>query len=218
MKRYLSASAILALSAGIAQADFTLHILHTNDMHSRIESINRFDSTCDAEGEAEGECFGGIARIKSALDTKRDALSGDNVVVLDAGDPFQGSLFYSTYKGAAEAEFMDQMGYDAMAVGNHEFDDGPQGLADFVAKVNFPVISGNLDLSGEPLLDGKVPNHVVLDVGGQKVGIISALATDTVETSSPGDGVVFEDEIAALADDVAALEAEGVNMIIALTH
>ncbi|MEM1073943.1 MAG: 5'-nucleotidase C-terminal domain-containing protein [Pseudomonadota bacterium] len=218
MKRYLSASAILALSAGIAQADFTLHILHTNDMHSRIESINRFDSTCDAEGEAEGECFGGIARIKSALDTKRDALSGDNVVVLDAGDPFQGSLFYSTYKGAAEAEFMDQMGYDAMAVGNHEFDDGPQGLADFVAKVNFPVISGNLDLSGEPLLDGKVPNHLVLDVGGQKVGIVSALATDTVETSSPGDGVVFEDEIAALADDVAALEAEGVNMIIALTH
>jgi len=218
MKPILTASALLALTAGMAQADYTLHILHTNDMHSRIESINRFDSTCKAEDETEGKCFGGIARVKTAIDSKKAALAGENVIVLDAGDPFQGSLFYSTYKGAAEAEFMDQMGYDAMAVGNHEFDDGPQGLADFIAKVGFPVLSGNLDLSGEVLLDGKVVNHVVLELGGQKIGIVSALATDTVETSSPGDGVVFEDEISALTADVAALEAEGVTMIVALTH
>ena len=54
---------------------------------------------------------------------------GRNVIVLDAGDQFQGSLFYTTYKGAAEAEFMEKIGFDAMAVGNHEFDDGPEGLA-----------------------------------------------------------------------------------------
>ncbi|MEM9639551.1 MAG: 5'-nucleotidase C-terminal domain-containing protein, partial [Pseudomonadota bacterium] len=68
------------------------------------------------------------------------------------------------------------------------------------------------------LLDGKVENHVVLEVGGQKIGIVSALATDTVETSSPGEGVVFQDEIEALKADVAALEAEGVDIIIALNH
>ncbi|MEL6463858.1 MAG: 5'-nucleotidase C-terminal domain-containing protein [Pseudomonadota bacterium] len=218
MTRLLMGTTALVLSAGMASAEYTLHILHTNDMHSRIESINRFDSTCNAEGEAEGECFGGVARVKTAIDAKKASLDNQNVVVLDAGDPFQGSLFYTTYKGAAEAEFMEQMGYDAMAVGNHEFDDGPQGLADFIEKVSFPVISGNLDLSSSAELNGKVENHVVLEVGGKKIGVVSALATDTVETSSPGADVVFQDEIEALQADVATLEGEGVDIIIALNH
>ena len=218
MTRLLLGTTALILSAGMASAEYTLHILHTNDMHSRIESINRFDSTCDAEGEAEGKCFGGVARVKAAIDAKKAQLGNQNVVVLDAGDPFQGSLFYTTYKGAAEAEFMEKIGYDAMAVGNHEFDDGPPKLAEFIDMVSFPVISGNLDLSGSSELNGKVENHVVLDVGGKKVGIVSALATDTVETSSPGPDVIFQDEIEALTQDVATLEAEGVDVIIALTH
>lgn len=218
MTRLLMGTAVFALSAGIASAEYTLHILHTNDMHSRIESINRFDSTCDAEGEAEGECFGGMARLKTAIDAKKASLDNQNVVLLDAGDPFQGSLFYTTYKGAAEAEFMEQMGYDAMAVGNHEFDDGPPKLAEFIDRVSFPVVSGNLDLSGEELLKDRVENHVVLEVGGKKVGIVSALASDTVETSSPGPNVIFQNEIEALAQDVATLEAEGVDIIIALNH
>ncbi|MEL6450155.1 MAG: 5'-nucleotidase C-terminal domain-containing protein [Pseudomonadota bacterium] len=218
MTRLLMGTAALALSAGMASADYTLHILHTNDMHSRIESINRFDSTCNAEGEAEGKCFGGVARVKTAIDDKKASLGSQNVIVLDAGDPFQGSLFYTTYKGAAEAEFMDQMGYDAMAVGNHEFDDGPPKLAEFIDAVSFPVISGNLDLSASDLLKDRVQNHVVLEVGGMKIGVISALATNTVETSSPGPNVVFQDEIEALQADVATLEGEGVDIIIALNH
>lgn len=216
--RLLTGAAALALMAGTASADYTLTILHTNDIHSRVESINKYDSTCRASDEAEGKCFGGMARLKTAMDAKRAEMAGQNVLVLDAGDPFQGSLFYTTYKGAAEAEFMEAIGYDAMAVGNHEFDDGPKGLADFIDAVSFPVISGNLDLSGEPLLIDRVENHVVIEVGGQKIGIVSALATDTVDTSSPGDGVVFQDEIEALTADVAELESMGVNKIIALTH
>ena len=218
MTRFLMGTAALALSAGMASAEYTLHILHTNDMHSRIESINKYDSTCNAEGEAEGSCFGGFARVKTAIEAKKAELAGQNVVTLDAGDPFQGSLFYTTNKGAAEAEFMEQMGYDAMAVGNHEFDDGPAGLQGFVDTVSFPVISGNLDLSGEATLNGKVEDHVVLEVGGKKIGVISALATDTVETSSPGPNVIFQDEIEALSADVASLESQGVDIIIALTH
>ncbi|WP_415402072.1 bifunctional metallophosphatase/5'-nucleotidase [Tateyamaria sp. SN3-11] len=218
MTRFLMGASALAISAGSAMADYTLTILHTNDMHSRIESINKYDSTCNAEGEAEGSCFGGVARVKTAIDQTLAQLDNQNVVVLDAGDPFQGSLFYTTYKGAAEAEFMEQMNYDVMAVGNHEFDDGPEGLAAFVDSVTFPVISGNLDLSSSDLLKDKVENHVVLEVGGKKIGVISALAVDTVETSSPGPDVVFQDEIDALAADVATLEAEGVDIIIALNH
>lgn len=216
--RFLTSVAALALTSGMAAADYKLTVLHTNDIHSRIESINKYDSTCDAEGEAEGKCFGGVARIKAAVDARRAALSGQNVLLLDAGDPFQGSLFYTTYKGAAEAEFMQAIGYDVMAVGNHEFDDGPAGLRQFIDTVDFPVISGNLDLSSSAELKGHVGNHVVLEVGGEKIGVISVLATDTVETSSPGKDVVFQDEINSLKADVAALQAEGVTKIIALTH
>ncbi|MEX0350319.1 MAG: bifunctional UDP-sugar hydrolase/5'-nucleotidase [Paracoccaceae bacterium] len=218
LTRFLTSVAVLGLTAGIAAADYKLTILHTNDIHSRIESINKYDSTCDAEDESEGKCFGGVARIKSMVDARRDALADENVLLLDAGDPFQGSLFYTTYKGAAEAEFMEAIGYDVMAVGNHEFDDGPEGLATFIDSVSFPVISGNLDLSSSAELKDKVGNHVVLDVGGQKVGIVSALATDTVDTSSPGKDVLFQDEIESLTADVAALKDEGVNIVIALTH
>ena len=125
ISRLLTSAAALGLTAGMAAAEYKLTILHTNDIHSRIESINKYDSTCGAEDEAEGKCFGGIARVKAKVDEMRSALEGQNVLLLDAGDPFQGSLFYTTYKGAAEAEFMEDIGYDAMAVGNHEFGDGP---------------------------------------------------------------------------------------------
>lgn len=219
-RHLLGTAAALALSAGTAQADFTLDILHTNDLHSRIEAVNAFDSTCSAEDAAENKCFGGIARVATKVRELRDSIraAGGNVIVLDAGDQFQGSLFYTTYKGELVAELMAAVGYDAMALGNHEFDDGPEGLAPFLDKVGLPVISGNIDVSQSNSIAGKVQNHVVLDVGGQKVGIISALATDTPETSSPGPTVVFQDDIESLKADVAALEAEGVTKIIALTH
>jgi 5'-nucleotidase/UDP-sugar diphosphatase len=84
-------------------AETTLHILHINDLHSRIQPINRFNSTCSAEDDAAGECFGGVARVATAINTLRDELTaaGENVIVLDAGDQYQGSLFFTTYRGAA---------------------------------------------------------------------------------------------------------------------
>ncbi len=218
MHRYLTATAALALSAGMAQADYTLHIIHINDLHSRIEPINRFDSTCGAEDNAEGKCFGGVARVATKIAELREELAGDNVLVLDAGDQYQGSLVFSTYKGAVEAEMMEAIGFDAMAVGNHEFDNGPEGLLPLLDGVSFPVIGGNLDVSASEPLAGKLPDYVVLEVGGERIGIISALATDTVETSSPGESVIFQDEIEALTADAAALTADGVDKIIALTH
>ncbi|MFN3825347.1 MAG: bifunctional metallophosphatase/5'-nucleotidase [Pseudorhodobacter sp.] len=217
--RFLASTALI-WAAGTASADYTLHVLHINDLHSRIEPINAFDSTCSAKDAEENKCFGGVARVATKINELRDALraEGKNVIVLDAGDQFQGSLMYTTYKGAVEAEFMEKIGFDAMAVGNHEFDDGPDGLGDFLDKVSFPVISGNIDVSRNNRLGGRVLNHVVLHVGGEKIGIVSALAADTVDTSSPGPEVIFQDEIESLKADVAALEAEGVTKIIALTH
>ncbi len=221
--RILGSTAILAGlgMATPAAADTTLHLLHINDLHSRIQPINRFDSTCGAEDDAAGECFGGVARVATAINTLRGELeaAGENVLVLDAGDQFQGSLMYTTYKGDVEAEFMEAIGFDVMAVGNHEFDDGPENLARFAEMVSFPIISGNLDLSQSNILSEEmIPDHVILDVNGVQVGVISALATDTAETSSPGPSIIFQDEIDALQADVDALTEAGVNIIIALTH
>lgn len=220
ISRFLGSVAAMAVSAGAASADFTLHVLHTNDFHSRIEQINRFDSTCGGKDVEENKCFGGAARLTTKITELRASLraAGQNVIVLDAGDQFQGSLFYTTYKGAAEAEVMASIGYDAMAIGNHEFDDGPEGLAAFLDKVSFPVISGNIDVSRSNLLAGRVPKHAVLDVNGTRVGIVSVVATDTVDTSSPGPDVIFQDEIDSLKAHVAEMEAAGVSKIIALTH
>ncbi len=206
------------LMATAATAETTLHIIHINDLHSRIQPISRFDGTCGVEDNAAGECFGGVARVATMINQLREDLAGENVIVLDAGDQYQGSLMYSTYKGDAEIEFMNAIGFDAMAVGNHEFDDGDEGLAKLANGVDFPVISGSIDVSQSNLLAGVVDNHVVLEVGGQRVGIISALAADTRETSSPSDAVIFTPEIESLQADVDTLTDEGVNMIIALNH
>ena len=213
----LSAS-VLALSASGALADFELNILHINDFHSRIEAINKYDSTCSAEEAGKNECFGGIARVKTAIDSRRAELKDANLLVLDAGDQFQGSLFYTTYKSAPIAEFMNGIGFDAMAIGNHEFDDGPEELARFIEALKFPLISGNV-LAGlnTPIADKYKP-YIIKEFGAEKVAVVSVLATDTDETSSPGEDVLFVDEIGYLKDAVKELEAAGVNKIVLLSH
>ena len=218
--RLLATTAALAVTAGAAQADYVLNVLHINDLHSRIEQVNKYDSTCDAETDAKGECFGGIARVATKINELRDKIAGEggNVIVLDAGDQYQGSLFYTTYKGKEVVEFMNVIGFDGMAVGNHEFDDGDEGLNVLVEGVEFPVVSGNLDLSQNNMLKDKVQDTLVLDVGGEKIGIISALAMDTPETASPSDSVIFMDDLESLKGDAQALTDQGVNKIIALTH
>lgn len=213
----LSASA-LAISATGAFADFELNILHINDFHSRIEAINKFDSTCSTEEAGKNECFGGIARMKSAIDTRRNELAGKNILTLDAGDQFQGSLFYTTYKSAPIAEFMNGIGFDAMEIGNHEFDDGPEELAKFIEALKFPMISGNT-LAGldSPVAD-KFKPYIIKEFGSEKVAVVGVLATDTDETSSPGDSILFAEPIGYLKEAVKEIEAQGVNKIVLLSH
>ncbi len=213
----LTASA-LALSAGAAFADYTLNILHMNDWHSRIEPINKYDSTCSAEDDAEGKCFGGAARLVTAVAEARQALDGENVLLLNAGDNFQGSLFYTTYKGAAEAEFLNLMKTDAMVVGNHEFDDGEDGLATFLDKVEFPVLGSNVKAKEASALGDRVKEYLLLDVGGDKIAIVGAVANDTAELSSPGENVSIIEDVAGITAAVEAATAEGANKVIALTH
>lgn len=213
----LSASAI-ALSAQASFADFELTILHMNDWHSRIESINAFDSTCSEKDEGEGKCFGGAARLVTAARDRRAQTPDENIILLNAGDNFQGSLFYTTYKGAVEAEFLNLMGTDAMVVGNHEFDDGEDGLAGFLDAVTFPVVGSNVKATAASSLGDRVKNYTILEVGGEKIGIVGAVANDTPELSSPGENVMIEEDVASITAAVREVARQGVNKIIALTH
>ncbi|MCR4264977.1 5'-nucleotidase C-terminal domain-containing protein [Nitratireductor sp. ZSWI3] len=209
---------VLALSANAALADYTLNILHINDWHSRIEPINKYDSTCAPEDDAEGKCFGGAARLVTAVAEARKALDGQNVLFLNAGDNFQGSLFYTTYKGAVEAEFLNLMKTDAMVVGNHEFDDGEDGLATFLGEVEFPVLGSNVKAKEASKLGDRVKEYVILEVGGEKIALVGAVANDTAELSSPGEHVSIIEDVAGITEAVKAATAEGANKVIALTH
>ena len=216
MKQFLTATAALALTSGMAAAEYNLTILHTNDFHDRFEPISKYDGPCSAEDNTAGECFGGSARLMTAIAEARERAG--NSILVDGGDQFQGTLFYTQYKGTLAAEMMNQMGYDAMTVGNHEFDDGPEVLRGFMDAVEFPVLMSNADVSGEPLLADKLAKSTVIEKGGEQIGLIGLTPQDTHELASPGDNITFSDPVAAVQGEVDLLIARGVNKIIVLSH
>ena len=91
--RMFPGAAALALCAGVAQAEYALTILHTNDFHARFEPISKYDSGCSSEDNAAGDCFGGTARLVTAIGEARKR--SNNTVLFDGGDQFQGTLFYT---------------------------------------------------------------------------------------------------------------------------
>ncbi|MCF7700870.1 bifunctional metallophosphatase/5'-nucleotidase [Loktanella sp. M215] len=214
--RILGTTAALALTASAASADYSLTIFHTNDFHDRFEPISKYDGPCAAEDNTAGECFGGEARLVTALEAAR--AQTENSILVDGGDQFQGTLFYTQYKGTMTAEFMNKLGYDAMTVGNHEFDDGPEVLGAFVDAVNFPILMSNADLSGEALLADKIVKSTIIEKKGEKIGLIGLTPVDTDELSSSGPNVIFTQPAEAVQGEVDKLTAEGVDKIIVLSH
>ncbi|MGG7568086.1 bifunctional metallophosphatase/5'-nucleotidase [Rhodovulum sp. DZ06] len=216
LRALLGGAAGLALTAGAAAADYSITILHTNDFHARFEPISKYDSGCKAEDNDAGKCFGGSARLITAVKAAR--AENPNSLLVDGGDQFQGTLYYTYYKGKAAAEMMTAIGYEAMTVGNHEFDDGPEVLAGFMEAVGFPVLMSNADVSREPALAGKLMPSTIIEKDGEKIGLIGLTPEDTDELASPGKNITFQDPADAVAREVAKLEAEGVNKIIVLSH
>lgn len=207
---------LFAVTAVSAQAESSVTILHTNDFHSRVEPISKYDSPCDAEANTAGECFGGYARMVTAV--KEARARHPEALLFDGGDQFQGSLFYTYYKGKVAAEIMNKLEYDGMTVGNHEFDDGPVVLRSFIDNVNFPVVMSNADVSQEPALANKIMKSTIVEKGGEKYGIIGLTPEDTSELASPGKNVTFSDPVAAVQTEVDALTEQGIDRIIVLSH
>ena len=191
------------------ESRFSLRILHTNDHHAHLEPVKFGD-----------RLLGGIARRRTLIDQIRNESKNNQepLLLLDAGDIFQGTLYFNQYLGQADLDFYNALNYDAGTIGNHEFDRGQQVLADFLAKAKFPIISANIDIAPESPLYGKIRPWHVLDFKGEKIGIFGLTTPDTAILSSVGDGVKFTDPIAAAHTSVIALKQQGINKIVALTH
>ena len=102
----------LLASVILVKADFNLTILHTNDVHARVEQTNKYGGKCKDDDAAKNKCFGGVARRKTAIDQIRGR--DKNVLLLDGGDQFQGTMWFNVYKGKEARIFMNELRYDAM--------------------------------------------------------------------------------------------------------
>ncbi|UXH43400.1 cell wall-binding repeat-containing protein [Rossellomorea vietnamensis] len=206
------AAAIFAVSPTISASaeggDFDLTIMHTNDSHAHVE---------------------GYPRLVTAVNELRTEKA--NSLLLDAGDVFSGTLYFRQYLGQADLHFMNELGYDAMTLGNHEFDKDSKTLADFIKKMNFPMVSSNVKVTGdkdlEPLFKneigmsaegGNVYPAVIKEVDGEKIGIYGLTTPDTAFISNPGENIVFEDAVEKSNSTIKMLKDKGVNKIVVLSH
>lgn len=197
---------------GHSNDSFELTIMHTNDTHSAVEMAP-----------------------KRATAVKEVRTENPEALLLDAGDANTGTLYYNEFKGQADVAFMNYMQYDAMTFGNHEFDAGstPEGhkaLVDFIKAAQFPLVSANIDFTGDNKFtglfsdlisskpeNGKIYSGIIKEVNGEKVGIFGLTTAETADISSPG-SIAFESYIEEAEKAVKAFEGMGVDKVIALSH
>ncbi|KAF9398605.1 hypothetical protein BGX21_007555 [Mortierella sp. AD011] len=182
-----------------------LTVIHTNDVHSRVDPANDFGVSCTSEDIATGHCYGGTARHKTIVERLRE--SNKHSLLLDGGDEFQGNV---------TAEVMNELGYDLGTIGNHEWDNGPDNLGLYWPKLKFPIICANVDLSKKPELEKWVkPYHIFEDIG---VAVIGYITNTTGDISNAGSDVSFTDPIPVVQKYVDELEAKGIKRIFGLSH
>ncbi len=216
MNRSLLLLVVLTILFSIRVEAETLIILHTNDLHARIEPVNQYNNICTDEDIAGGTCLGGYARLATAIQTERE--KSRHSILVDGGDQFQGSLIFTHYQGQALVEMMNMVRYDGMTVGNHEFDLGPRALRRFIRQAEFPVLLSNADISREPLLSGILKPSAIIEKNGYRYGLIGLAPVNTAELSSPGPNITFTDPVMAVSREIAKLASQGVDRIILLSH
>lgn len=202
-----------------ASQELHLVVVHSNDTHSYLAGRDKYGNAC----LASAECVGGLPRMATAIQAIKDAKDakarGDNVLVLDAGDQFQGTLFYTAGKWPMLADIDTLMPYDAMTLGNHEFDDGCEDAASFVKALSFPVVAANLNPQpGCPLQGAPYRPWIIREVRGVKVAVVGLANPDVCTLAAACPQTHFTDSAATLRKAVADLERQGVRHIVALTH
>lgn len=234
----LLASALLAACGGSKQADkngekdgdkaaaFALTILHINDHHSHLDpAATRFKlrQVANAPRQKTKLEMGGFSRVASTFAALAD--KGENVLKLHAGDAITGTLYYTLEKGRADADLMNTVCFDALAVGNHEFDGGDEGLKKFIdflqgGACQTPVLSANVQPhSGSALGTDSIQPSRIVERGGERIGIVGlTVAGKTQNSSRPDAGTRLTDERAAAQKAIDDLKRQGVNKIILLSH
>ena len=156
-----AASALAGIpSLALADNQLSLTILHTNDVHSRIEPFPMDGS--------HNQGLGGVARRATLVDRIRREQR--NVLLFDAGDMVQGTPYFNLFGGKVELELMSKMKYDAGTFGNHEFDNGLEGLAKMLPHANFPFLTANYDFR-DTVLNGKTQHEAVFRKQGIRIGV-----------------------------------------------
>ncbi|MAC46659.1 MAG: NAD nucleotidase [Oceanospirillum sp.] len=219
--------------SSVSGEPLSLTLLHMNDHHSHL-SADSFDfdvsglnlSAADESGNGIAEVgvnYGGFPMLVSLFNEL--ALSESNVLKLHAGDAVTGTLYYTLFEGQADASMMNQVCFDAFALGNHEFDGGDSGLAKFLDFLNAgncatPTLAANVvPAQTSAIKSGYIQPYVVKEVDGQKVGLIGLdIAQKTKESSRPDAGTTFLDEVTTAQQYIDELREQGVNKIILLTH
>ncbi|MGI4884432.1 MAG: bifunctional metallophosphatase/5'-nucleotidase [Janthinobacterium lividum] len=198
-----------AVAAPAAKAPVKLTILHTNDMHSRIEPF--------PEGGGQWAGLGGMAR-RSALIADVRAREA-NVLLLDSGDIFQGTPYFNFFGGELEYKLMTRMGYDASTLGNHDFDNGLDGLGRQLPNAGFPFLIANYDFAQTPLA-GKFQSCKVFVKQGVRVGVfgLGIELAGLVGDKNFGQ-TQYLDPVAKAKEMVAQLRGpEKCDMVICLSH
>ena len=192
-----------------AQNQKTLVILHTNDTHSHIEPLSSNDPEYPDKG--------GIVRRANFIEQVRKEYS--NVLVLQSGDIVQGTPYYNLFHGEAEIRTMNAMGYDAICLGNHEFDRGLEGVADIIKWAKFPVIATNYDFRGT-ILSGKIKKYCVIKINGLKIGIIGiGINPEGIMSRSNYAGMKYLDPVECASRTATFLkEDEKCDLVICLSH
>lgn len=168
----------------------------------------------DMEIDPEDGCYGGYARISTVINERRPVLNSS--LFLNAGDEFQGTLFYTYYGGEKIAETINQLGFDGMTLGNHEFDGGDDMLGEFLENLTFPIISANIQ-SGHPVLNRTIkPYHIYEDF---QLAVIGVTTETTPGISSPGENTTFSNAVEAVQATINLIrETTNITRIAALTH
>jgi 5'-nucleotidase len=186
-----------------------LTILHTNDVHSRIEPFPMDGS--------RNQGLGGVAR-RAAL-VSRIRREQDNVLLLDAGDIFQGTPYFNLYGGELELQLMSDMGYDAATMGNHDFDNGVAGFAKQLPHANFPILVSNYNFDNTELR-GKTLPYKIFKKQHLKIGVfgLGIELNGIVNKKNYGD-TVYLDPIAK-ANEIASIlkNDERCDLVICLSH
>lgn len=185
-----------------------LVVLHTNDTHSRLDPF-----PMDG-GRFAGR--GGAARRHTLV--KRVRSANDHVLLLDSGDIFQGTPYFNFHAGEPEFRVMSEMGYDAATLGNHDFDNGVDGLADMLPHAKFEFVSANYDVKGTAL-EKRVRSYWIHEAGPVKIGIFGlGIAFEGLILPRLHEGVSYADPVERASATARELRDQGCSLVVCLSH